>query len=153
MSTPSRHRMSEQAAETAVVGACRMLRLPTIRAKFPDLAEQASREQMSYLTFLAELLLAECDDRALRRSERRIKAAAFPRQKSVREFVHRPQALHRDRRPAHLQRHNHRDRHRLLPTRPHPQQSRAVRLHLRSCRLFDLEWCPLNGSLDVPSVG
>lgn len=86
MSTPSRHRMSEQAAETAVVGACRMLRLPTIRAKFPDLAEQASREQMSYLTFLAELLLAECDDRARRRSERRIKAAAFPRQKSVREF-------------------------------------------------------------------
>ena len=86
MSTPSRHRMSEQAAETAVVGACRMLRLPTIRAKFPDLADQASREQMSYLTFLAELLLAECDDRARHRSERRIKAAAFPRQKSVREF-------------------------------------------------------------------
>ncbi len=79
-------RMSEQAAETAVVGACRMLRLPTIRGKFPDLAEQAAREQMSYLTFLAELLLAECDDRARRRSERRIKAAAFPRQKSLREF-------------------------------------------------------------------
>lgn len=79
-------RMSEQAAETAVVGACRMLRLPTIRGKFPDLAEQAAREQMSCLAFLAELLLAECDDRARRRSERRIKAAAFPRQKSLREF-------------------------------------------------------------------
>ena len=86
MNATSHRRMSEQAAETAVVGACRMLRLPTIRAKFPALAEQAAREQMSYLTFLAELLLAECDDRARRRSERRIKAAAFPRQKALREF-------------------------------------------------------------------
>lgn len=86
MNATSHRRMSEQAAETAVVGACRMLRLPTIRAKFPDLAEQAAREQMSYLTFLAELLLAECDDRARRRSERRIEAAAFPRQKALREF-------------------------------------------------------------------
>lgn len=34
---------------------------------------------MSYLGFLSELLLAECDDRARRRSERRIKAAGFPR--------------------------------------------------------------------------
>ena len=41
MSTPSRHRMSEQAAETAVVGACRRLRLPTIRSKFPDLEKKA----------------------------------------------------------------------------------------------------------------
>jgi hypothetical protein len=32
-------------------------------------------EQMSYRGFLAELLLAECDDRARRRSERRITAA------------------------------------------------------------------------------
>ncbi|WP_337824418.1 ATP-binding protein [Amycolatopsis sp. A1MSW2902] len=35
---------------------------------------------------LAELLLAECDDRARRRSERRIKAAEFPREKSLRAF-------------------------------------------------------------------
>ncbi|GAA3823365.1 IS21-like element helper ATPase IstB [Sphaerisporangium flaviroseum] len=67
-------------------GACRLLRLPTIRAKFPELAEAAAREQMSYRGFLAELLMAECDDRARRRSERRIKAAAFPRDKSLREF-------------------------------------------------------------------
>jgi DNA replication protein DnaC len=63
-----------------------MLRLPTIRSQFPDLADAASREQMSYEGFLAELLLAECDDRARRRSERRIKAAAFPREKSLRAF-------------------------------------------------------------------
>jgi hypothetical protein len=47
MNATSRRRMSEQAAETAVFGACRMLRLPTIRGKFPDLAEQAAREQTS----------------------------------------------------------------------------------------------------------
>ncbi|WP_223064998.1 ATP-binding protein [Streptomyces sp. IB201691-2A2] len=63
-----------------------MLRLPTIRSQFSDLADAASREQMSYKGFLAELLLAECDDRARRRSERRIKAAAFPREQSLRAF-------------------------------------------------------------------
>lgn len=85
--TPPRRRgLTEQAADTAVDQACRMLRLPTIRAKFPELAESAAREQMSYLGFLAELLMAECDDRAWRRSERRIKAAAFPRDKALREF-------------------------------------------------------------------
>ena len=50
------------------------------------MAAKAGNDQMSYLVFLAELLLAECDDRARRRSERRIKAAQFPREKSLREF-------------------------------------------------------------------
>ncbi|MEY9490874.1 DNA replication protein DnaC [Streptomyces calvus] len=63
-----------------------MLRLPTIRAQFPELAEAAARDHMSYRGFLAELLMAECDDRARRRSERRIKAAQFPREKSLRAF-------------------------------------------------------------------
>lgn len=78
--------LTEEAATTAIDQACRMLRLPTIRSQFPDLAEAAAREQMSYRGFLAELLLAECDDRARRRSERRIKAAGFPREKSLRAF-------------------------------------------------------------------
>ncbi|MBQ0926756.1 IS21-like element helper ATPase IstB [Saccharopolyspora endophytica] len=78
--------LTEQAADTAVDQACRMLRLPTIRSQFNDIADVASREQMTYRGFLAELLMAECDDRARRRSERRIKAAAFPREKSLRAF-------------------------------------------------------------------
>ncbi|MEU9352410.1 ATP-binding protein [Streptomyces griseoloalbus] len=86
MTLPRQRGLTEQAATTAVDQACRILRLPTIRSQFPDLAETASREQMSYLGFLAELLLAECDDRARRRSERRIKAAGFPRDKSLRKF-------------------------------------------------------------------
>lgn len=80
-----RHRgLTEHAADAAVDQACRMLRLPTIRTQFSDIADAAAREQMSYRGFLAELLMAECDDRARRRSERRIKAAAFPREKSLR---------------------------------------------------------------------
>jgi DNA replication protein DnaC len=78
MTAKPRHGLTEQAADAAVDQACRMLRLPTIRTQFPDLAEAAAREQMSYRGFLAELLIAECDDRARRRSERRIKAAGFP---------------------------------------------------------------------------
>ncbi|MFD9040858.1 IS21-like element helper ATPase IstB [Streptomyces bottropensis] len=85
--TSNRHRgMTEQAADVAIDTACRALRLPTIRAEFPDVASTAEREQMTYRGFLAELLMAECDDRARRRSERRIKAAGFPRQKSLRDF-------------------------------------------------------------------
>lgn len=37
------------AAETAVDQACRMLRLPTICTKFPELTWTAVREQVSYL--------------------------------------------------------------------------------------------------------
>ncbi len=61
--------------------ACRMLRLPTIRTRFPELADSAALDQMSWRGFLAELLMAECDDRARRRFERRVKAAQFQREK------------------------------------------------------------------------
>ncbi|MEU0412919.1 IS21-like element helper ATPase IstB [Streptomyces griseorubiginosus] len=40
----------------------------------------------AYRGFLAELLMAEGDDRARRRSERRLKAAGFPPEKSLRSF-------------------------------------------------------------------
>ena len=81
-----RRGMTEEAADAAIDQACRMLRLPTVRHSFSDEADRAATEQMSYRGFLAELLLAECDDRARRRSERRIKAAKFPREKSLRTF-------------------------------------------------------------------
>lgn len=41
---------------------------------------------MTYRGFLADLLVAECDDRSRRRSERRIKTAGFPGDKSLRSF-------------------------------------------------------------------
>jgi DNA replication protein DnaC len=86
-STAVRHRgLTEQAADAAIEQACRMLRLPTIRSQFPAVADAAERGQMTYRGFLAELFMAECEDRDRRRAERRIKAAGFPRQKSLREF-------------------------------------------------------------------
>ncbi|MBF6185064.1 IS21-like element helper ATPase IstB [Nocardia farcinica] len=81
-----RHGLTEQAAEAAIDQACRVLRLPTVRGQFGEITEIATREQMSYRAYLAELLLAECDDRDRRRSERRIRAAGFPRDKSLRAF-------------------------------------------------------------------
>ncbi|MGA5305912.1 IS21-like element helper ATPase IstB [Nucisporomicrobium flavum] len=82
----SRRPMTEPAAEAAIDQACRALRLPTMRTHVGDLVAAAEKEQLSYRGFLAELLLAECDDRDRRRSERRIKAAGFPRQKWLSDF-------------------------------------------------------------------
>lgn len=70
--------LTEPAADAAIDAACRNLRLPTMRGQFSELADAAARDQMTYRGFLAELLMAECDDRNRRRSERRIKAAGFP---------------------------------------------------------------------------
>jgi DNA replication protein DnaC len=78
--------LTDQAADAAVDTACRVLRLPTVRAEFPAIADAAEREHLTYRGFLAELLMAECDDRDRRRSERRAKAAGFPRQKLLKDF-------------------------------------------------------------------
>jgi DNA replication protein DnaC len=85
--TIQRHRgLTEQAADAAVDTACRVLRLPTIRAQFSPTADAAEREQLTYRGFLAELLMAECEDRERRRAERRIRAAGFPRPKWLADF-------------------------------------------------------------------
>lgn len=86
MTLPRQRGLTEQAATTAIDTACRLLRLPSIRKEFADIADRAVKDQLTYRGFLAELLMAECDDRARRRSERRIKAACFPREKSLRAF-------------------------------------------------------------------
>lgn len=88
MSTPLRRRrgLTAQAADTAVDQACRQLRLPTVRGLFADVVATAEKEQLTYQGFLAELLLAECDERTRRRSIRRVKAAGFPRDKWLGDF-------------------------------------------------------------------
>jgi DNA replication protein DnaC len=68
---------------------CR-LRLPTIRAVVDEATRTANREQLSYQGFLAELLLAECDDRDRRSSVRRVKAAGFPWDKCLGDFDANP---------------------------------------------------------------
>jgi DNA replication protein DnaC len=81
-----RRGMTEQAANAAVDQACRRLRLPTIRAVVEEAIGAAQKEQLTYQGFLAELLLAECDDRDRRYSVRRVKAAGFPRDKWLGDF-------------------------------------------------------------------
>ncbi|WP_371871007.1 ATP-binding protein [Mycolicibacterium agri] len=78
--------LTEPAALAAIDQACRRLRLPTIRAVLDEALAAANREQLSYQGFLAELLLAECDDRDRRSTIRRVKAAGFPRQKWLGDF-------------------------------------------------------------------
>ncbi len=82
----ARNGITEEAANASIDQACRMLRLPSIRSTFEQAVHDATKDGLSYHAFLAELLMAECDDRARRRSERRIKAAKFPREKSLRAF-------------------------------------------------------------------
>ena len=78
--------MTEEAAAAAVDQACRRLRLPTMRAVMDEAVKIAEREQLTYQGFLAELLLAECDDRDRRSVIRRVAAAGFPRQKWLGDF-------------------------------------------------------------------
>jgi DNA replication protein DnaC len=81
-----RRALTEPAAEAAIDQACRMLRLPTMRNRVTELTTIAEKEQLTYRGFLAELLMAECEDRDRRRSERRIKGAGFPREKWLADF-------------------------------------------------------------------
>ncbi|WP_238783045.1 IS21-like element helper ATPase IstB [Streptomyces monomycini] len=84
--TAVHHALTAQASDAAIDTACRMLRLSTMRAQAADTIARAEREGLSYTGFLAELLMAECENRARRRAEPRIRAARFPREKSLREF-------------------------------------------------------------------
>lgn len=67
-------------------GACRELRLPTVRRLFESMCDEAVRKQRTTRELLAELLEAEVDERLTRRVERRLKEAAFPRHKSIDDF-------------------------------------------------------------------
>jgi len=78
--------LTEQAAALAIDGACRALRLPTVREQAAALAEAALRDRLTHRAYLAELLGTELDDRDARRRERRIVEARFPRLKRLAEF-------------------------------------------------------------------
>jgi DNA replication protein DnaC len=78
--------LTEQAATLTIEAACRTLRLPTVREQAAPLAEAAVRDRLSHLSYLAEVLSAELDDREARRRERRIAEARFPRLKRLAEF-------------------------------------------------------------------
>ncbi|WP_455680644.1 IS21-like element helper ATPase IstB [Streptomyces lavendulae] len=66
--------------------ACRELRLPAFRDRFIDLATSARREQATYKQFLLDMLQAELADRDLRRQQRLLRLARFPRPKRLEDF-------------------------------------------------------------------
>lgn len=80
--------VTEEAAGAAIDVACRALRLPTIRTESARLAEAAARERLTHRGYLAEVLVAEIDERESRRRARRVLEARFPRMKRLADFDH-----------------------------------------------------------------
>jgi DNA replication protein DnaC len=62
------------------------LKLPTLKARFRAMADEATREQQTPTAYLAALLEAEVHERAERREQRRIIDARFPQIKRLEEF-------------------------------------------------------------------
>jgi DNA replication protein DnaC len=64
----------------------KQLYLPTVSMQFERLAEQASKQKHSHLSYLEALLEAELDERQGRAIQRRIQEARFPVVKTLEEF-------------------------------------------------------------------
>ena len=84
--SPALTALSDPAAEAAIATACRTLQLPTVRTEAVAMAEGAAKQRLSHKAFLAEVLLAECDERDARRQLRRVTEAKFPRTKRLGDF-------------------------------------------------------------------
>jgi DNA replication protein DnaC len=82
----TRDELTDTAASAAIDQACRILRLPAIRERHAEIAAAATRQQVSYQGFLAELLSVECDEREQRRKVRLVRDAGFPRPKRLEDF-------------------------------------------------------------------
>ncbi len=77
---------TDTGALAAIQAASRDLKLPVVRADAQRIATDAQRAKLSYLAFLADVLVAEVDQRAERRRQRRIHEARFPRIKRLADF-------------------------------------------------------------------
>ena len=75
-----------QAMETLIEAHAVELKLPTVRRRFRQLAEEATRDQQTPTAYLAALLEAEVTERAERRERRRLIDARFPLMKRLEEF-------------------------------------------------------------------
>ncbi len=78
--------ISDDAAAAAIDAACKTLHLPTVRAEAGPTADAATRDRLTHRAYLAELLSAETDARAIRRRQRRVHEAHFPRSKTLEAF-------------------------------------------------------------------
>ena len=62
------------------------LRLPTVRACYPELVDQATQESLGYERFLFELMDHEREGRRQRRVERFLRDSRLPLEKSLEAF-------------------------------------------------------------------
>src|SRR6187399_37593 len=65
---------------------CRAARLPAVAANCVRLAEQAAKENHTYIRYLEALLSVECEERDRHAVENRIRDAQLPRVKTLEEF-------------------------------------------------------------------
>lgn len=84
--TPAVGTLGEEAARIAVQAAAKTLQLPTVREQAAGLAQAAAKQRLTHTAFLAEVLVAECDERDARRRMRRVNEAKFPRTKRLADF-------------------------------------------------------------------
>jgi DNA replication protein DnaC len=85
MST-SRANAQTAAMEALIEAHATELKLPTVKARFRQMAAEATREQQTPTAYLAALLEAEMAERAERRERRRLIDARFPQIKRLEEF-------------------------------------------------------------------
>ena len=82
----SRQNAQTAALEALIEAHATELKLPTVKARFRQMAAEATREQQTPTAYLAALLEAEMHERAERRERRRLIDARFPLLKRLEEF-------------------------------------------------------------------
>ena len=83
---PSTNSAQTAALEALIEAHATELKLPTVKARFRQMAAEAVREQQTPVAYLAALLEAEMHERAERRERRRLLDARFPLLKRLEEF-------------------------------------------------------------------
>jgi DNA replication protein DnaC len=84
--TTARTSAQTAALEALIEAHATELKLPTVKARFRQMAAEAVREQQTPVAYLAALLEAEMHERAERRERRRLLEARFPLLKRLEEF-------------------------------------------------------------------
>ena len=82
----ARQNAQTAALEALIEAHASELKLPTVKARFRQMAAEATREQQTPVAYLAALLEAEHQERAERRERRRLLDARFPLLKRLEEF-------------------------------------------------------------------
>jgi len=82
----ARSNAQNAALEALIEAHATELKLPTVKARFRQMAAEATREQQTPVAYLAALLEAEMHERAERRERRRLLDARFPLLKRLEEF-------------------------------------------------------------------